>query len=169
MMYLNKDVRSIFVFVCFVFSSFVTAEETRDYYAEPGLNPFQETVNQHFNEHIDPFGGTLQLKYTDMVIPGNGGMDIRINRSYVSLHDQSDLGAYKTSGTGWTMHFGRVLVKAPTPTDAISNICQDNVSDAQTSKDNPYIEFADGGRELLLREPSGSNAYLISQSNWKMG
>lgn len=33
----------------------------RDYYEEPGLNPFKETVNQNFGEHIDPFSGQLQL------------------------------------------------------------------------------------------------------------
>ena len=166
MKYLNKDVCSVFVFVCLMCSSLVSAEEQRDYYAEPGLNPFQDSINQHQSESIDPFGGTLQLKYTDMMIPGNGGMDIRINRSYISL--QEKLGLRKTSGVGWTMHFGRVMVDSATLTDAISNMCQDSVSDAQTSKDNPSIEFIDGGRELLLREPSGLNAYLISQSNWKM-
>lgn len=146
----------------------VIAEEVRDVYAEPGLNPFQDAITEHQNESIDPFGGTLQLKYTDLVIPGNGGLDIRINRSYVSLQSQSELSSHKTSGIGWNMHFGRVMVNASTFTDAISNICQDSVSNAAASTDNPYIEFPDGGRELLLREPSGSNAYLISQSNWKM-
>ncbi len=28
-------------------------EVIRDYYAEPGLNPFKETLNQSINEHID--------------------------------------------------------------------------------------------------------------------
>lgn len=45
----------------------------RDYYEEPGLNPFKETINQNFGEHIDPFSGQLQLSYTDLVVPGNGG------------------------------------------------------------------------------------------------
>lgn len=60
------------------------AEEIRDYYSEPGLNPFKDTLNQSLNEHIDPFSGTLQLKYTDITVPGNGGMDINVNRVYVS-------------------------------------------------------------------------------------
>src|SRR5436305_14318213 len=45
-----------------------SAEEIRDYYAEPGLNPFKETIDQNFHEHIDPFSGTLQLKYTDLIV-----------------------------------------------------------------------------------------------------
>jgi hypothetical protein len=44
----------------------VSAEEIRDYYAEPGLNPFEDTASQHFNEHVAPFSGTLQLKYVDL-------------------------------------------------------------------------------------------------------
>ena len=64
-------------------------EEIRDYYSEPGINPFKETLNQNFNEHIDPFSGTLQLKYTDLTVPGNGGMDININRVYVSVQETS--------------------------------------------------------------------------------
>ena len=82
------------------------AEEIRDYYAEPGLNPFKETVNQNFHEHIDPFSGTLQLKYTDLIVPGNGGMDIGIHRVYTSLQEW-ELGVRRASGVGWTMHFGR--------------------------------------------------------------
>ena len=142
------------------------AEELRDYYSEPGLNPFQDSINQHQSEHIDPFGGTLQLKYTDLVIPGNGGMDIRINRSYVSL--QEKLGIRRTSGVGWTMHFGRVSVDAVTGTDAIAKICQSATSDPFTSSDNPSIEFADGGRELLVRDLNAQNNFLITKTRWKM-
>lgn len=30
-------------------------EEIRDFYSEPGLNPFKETIHQENHEHIDPF------------------------------------------------------------------------------------------------------------------
>ena len=44
----------LLLFFCsFAFLSSVSAEAIRDYYAEPGLNPFKGTVNQHFNEHVD--------------------------------------------------------------------------------------------------------------------
>jgi hypothetical protein len=94
------------------------AEEIRDYYAEPGLNPFKETVNQDFHEHIDPFSGTLQLKYTDLIVPGNGGMDIRIHRVYTSLQEW-ELGVRRATGVGWTMHFGRIVV----PQAHVDKIC----------------------------------------------
>ncbi len=55
--------RSIAFACVFVFAfSIGRAEEVRDYYAEPGLNPFKDSINQHFNEHVDPFSGTLKLK-----------------------------------------------------------------------------------------------------------
>ena len=77
---------TILMRVCLVFAvSFLSvttqAEQFRDYYAEPGLHPFKGSINQHFNEHIDPFGGTLQLSNLDLKIPGNGGMDTNVRKS----------------------------------------------------------------------------------------
>ena len=47
------------------------ADQIRDYYAEPGLNPFKDSYGQTINENISPFNGTLQLEYTDLIVPGN--------------------------------------------------------------------------------------------------
>src|SRR5690606_2849619 len=101
---------SLLLFVCsLAFIGAAPAEEIRDYYAEPGLNPFKDTINQHFNEQVDPFSGTLQLNYVDLSIPGNGGMDINVTRVYTSLQTNQ----YPTlglNGLGWVMHFGRIVV-----------------------------------------------------------
>jgi len=66
-----------------------------DYYEEPGFSPFrvsdgdQVAEGDHsVDEVIDPFGGGLQLQYTDMVIPGNGGLDIIVRRTYRNLAGQ---------------------------------------------------------------------------------
>jgi hypothetical protein len=53
-----------------------------DYYAEPGLNPFRDPVQANANEVIDPFSGGLHLSHVDTFIPGNGGLDIKIQRVY---------------------------------------------------------------------------------------
>lgn len=53
-----------------------------DYYSAPGLDMDRDFINEHANEYIDPFTGKLQLHHTDLVIPLNGGMDIKIQRSY---------------------------------------------------------------------------------------
>ena len=60
----------------------VHADLQPDYYAEPGLNPQHDYLNQNASEFIDPFSGTLQRQYIDLLIPGNGGLDIKIQRSY---------------------------------------------------------------------------------------
>src|SRR5579862_81938 len=94
-----------------------TAETPRDYYAEPGLNPFKQGMGQDFSEDIDPFGGTVRLHYTDLFIPGNGGLNISVQRVYHSLQDLVEYGERTIElsspmGLGWTMHFGRI-VRAP--------------------------------------------------------
>lgn len=137
------------------------AEEIRDYYAEPGLNPFKEAINQHFNEHVDPFSGTLQLKYTDLSIPGNGGMDINVNRVYTSLQTNAypQLGL---NGLGWVMHFGRIVVPRPYQ----STLCNQGAFPL-TTKENPSLELPDGGRELLVLNHINNDGTLITRSNWR--
>lgn len=143
------------------------AEEIRDYYAEPGLNPFKQTM-QDLNESIDPFSGTLQQKYTDIVIPGNGGLDIRINRSYTSPQsDTTGTAASSAYGVGWTIHFGRIV----TTESNADKLCAQGLFSVST-KDNPSLELPDGGRELLVQRdfdlfPELGANDLITRSNWK--
>lgn len=138
-----------------------SAEEIRDYYAEPGLNPFKQSLNQHFNEHVDPFSGTLQLKYTDLSIPGNGGMDINVNRVYTSLQTN----AYPTlglNGLGWIMHFGRIV----TSRNHADKLCSQGAFPL-TTIENPSLEMPDGGRELLVLNHINNDNTLITRSNWR--
>ena len=155
--------KSYYVFLAFVlsFGSYAAAygEEIRDYYAEPGLNPFKEALNQDLNEHIDPFSGTLQHKYVDMYIPGNGGLDLKVSRVYTS--PQEALGVRTVTGAGWTMHFGRVVI----PTDYTDTLCLQDLY-AVSTRDNPSIEFPDGGRELLVLD-AVHGTYLITKSGWR--
>lgn len=148
------------VFIGLVLSTDAKAEEIRDFYAEPGLNPFKETLNDEVNEHIDPFSGTLQHKYVDLVIPGNGGMDLKVTRVYTS--PQEHLGVRTVTGAGWTMHFGRLVV----PTAHKDKLCAQNIYNVRT-EDNPSIEFPDGGRELLALD-AVHGQYLIGRSGWRM-
>src|SRR6059036_1609513 len=46
---------------------------------EGRLSPFQQV-----QESVDPFTGNLSLLHTDVVVPGNGGFDLKIQRSYNS-------------------------------------------------------------------------------------
>jgi len=135
------------------------AEEIRDYYAEPGLHPFKET-KRHLNEDIDPFSGSLHLSHTDVTIPGNGGMDINVSRFYTN---PQGIKTWSTGilGTGWTQHFGRIVV----PADYKSRACNQSLYSVSTS-DNPSLEHPDGARELLMLDVNG-NGELITKSNWR--
>ena len=156
-----RNTYHVFLAVILSFSSYAAAygEEIRDYYAEPGLNPFKETLNQDLNEHVDPFSGTLQHKYVDMYIPGNGGLDLKVSRVYTS--PQEALGVRTATGAGWTMHFGRVVV----PTDYTDTLCLQDLY-AVSTRDNPSIEFPDGGRELRVLD-AVHGTYLLTKGGWR--
>jgi len=137
------------------------ADEIRDYYAEPGINPFKETLDETQHESIDPFSGTLQLKYTDIHVPGNGGLDIDVIRTYTSLQTNAypKLGR---NGLGWTMHFGRIV----TSRNNRDKICAQGAFPL-TTKENPSLERPDGGRELLVLNGIQNDGTLITRSNWR--
>jgi YD repeat-containing protein len=135
-----------------------TGGKMPDFYKEPGLQPNRDFVNQHFGEHIDPFTGALQLHYTDIHIPGNGGFDLSVQRSYNSANVNKNSPKQNSNmGVGWSLHFGRVT-KAGT-----DGIC---TNDFQTSTDNPVVEMPDGSAQRLSFTSSGSPLALTTR-RWK--
>jgi len=135
------------------FSAADALEPIPSFYQEPGLSPGREYVNQQMNEHIDPFTGKLQLHYVDLFLPGNGGLDIKVQRSYNS---QDELLTEPTVlGVGWTMHFGRVLRRS------IINICAINTRTTNA----PVLELPDGSRQLLYLSPD--QTFLITTNRFK--
>lgn len=85
------------------------------YFDNPGFNPHREYFNQAFNERIDPFTGGVMLTYTDIFLPGNGGLDLKILRVYnskifVSFAPTSGkLISDSWVGLGWSLHMGRAF------------------------------------------------------------
>lgn len=144
-----------------------------DFYSEPGLNPFRDQVN--FNESIDPFSGNLHLTHVDLSIPGNGGLDLKIQRSYnsnnlyVSRKNDTNLAPYPTqllprttTGLGWSLHFGRVL-----RSDVQFGVCNTNSTDLNDSTlDNPILELPDGSQQILFVNATSFNALFISKEQW---
>jgi len=49
-----------------------------------GFNPNRDYFSQLPYEHIDPMTGNLLLTFTDLVLPGNAGLDLKIQRTYNS-------------------------------------------------------------------------------------
>ncbi|MCX8003844.1 MAG: putative toxin [Burkholderiaceae bacterium] len=134
-----------------------------DFYKEPGIYPNRDYVNQHVTEHIDPFNGSLQIHSVDIHLPGNGGFDLKILRSYNSNNvnplNPVAPGTGSMLGLGWNIHFGRVLKRGNT------SICVN--SDGGTAiGDNPVLELADGSRQVFAFTPSGSPLMLTTQ-RWR--
>lgn len=117
-----------------------------DAFQEGGISRVKGYENQAVNEVIDTFTGKLQYHFTDLFIPGNGGMDLAIRRSYNSIDDPlvtfTPWSRFEQNplGLGWTMHMGRVL------RGAAQGICS---SSWATSSNNPVLELPDGQRQVL--------------------
>lgn len=141
-----------------LFSVATYAEEIRDYYSEPGLNPFKGDAGDTANESIDPFSGALQIVHQDLKVPGNGGLDINVNRVY-NHFTGGGTPAPNPMGMGWSMHFGRIVFSD------VDKVCSQNLWSVSTI-DNPSLEFSDGRRELLVLSSIGG--YLVSKSSWRM-
>jgi YD repeat-containing protein len=123
-------------------------EPIPSFYQEPGhgLNRVDD-AQQHPNERVDPFTGKLQWHFVDLDIPGNGGLDIKVQRSYSSLNEI--LGEPSPAGIGWTMHFGRVIRKATV------NVC----AMGESALLNPVLELPDGSRQMLYDSVDGTVKY----------
>ena len=74
------------------------------------------TVSAAPEEHVDPLSGNVLMAATDLVLPGNAGFDLVIQRFYSSQifpdyeNGQSlALEDDQWAGIGWRFHFGRVL------------------------------------------------------------
>jgi YD repeat-containing protein len=146
-----------------VFGGTVATAKMPDFYKEPGISPNRDYVSHHFGENIDPFSGSLQLKYTDISIPGNGGFSLNVVRSYSSSGFKRDApgAGVTTAGLGWTMHFGRIYRS----TNVSASFCVNQVTTSTT--DNPVLELPDGSTELFAFVSQTGNE-LRSRRQWKM-
>lgn len=132
-----------------------------DFYKESGIYPNRGYTNQHFSEHVDPFTGGLQLSYVDLHVPGNGGFDLDVVRSYSNTAVREDNPAVwkGEAGIGWTVHFGRVLNKQSTLPCSGSAFGTSVVN-------NPVIELPDGSRQVFAYTGQVSPLMMTTQ-RWK--
>src|SRR6266571_9438520 len=56
---------------------FYSQKGTAQIIEERRIAPFQQV-----EESVDPFTGNVNLLHTDVILPGDGGLDLRIQRSY---------------------------------------------------------------------------------------
>lgn len=139
-------------------------------YQEPGFNSNRQFADGEQVDSIDPFSGALKIVTRDLLIPGNGGLDIEVLRNYQSV--TNTVGPYSNGhiertpfGTGWDLHFGRLWVA-----DTYNRLVQaDNNRGCQigqvASNLNPILELPDGSRHVLANG-DGSDHAFISKARW---
>ncbi|OGP72780.1 MAG: hypothetical protein A2V86_08735 [Deltaproteobacteria bacterium RBG_16_49_23] len=121
---LKAVVITLFFFFIPLLSTLVFALDIIPYevYDAPGLHPYRETLSSIPNEHIDPFMGGLTLTFEDIRLPGNGGLDLVIQRTFNSKNVCNVWAKFGTNpwycqspdentwlGYGWTLHFGKLF------------------------------------------------------------
>jgi hypothetical protein len=142
----------------FLLSSTAVYSDYPKVYEEPGFYPYREQVSQEGEDFVDPFTGQLKVRHLDLYLPGNGGLDINIWRTY----DSSRIGMiFHTLGAGWTFHFGRLTGQK---LEIGSAAC--NPSFLISSQLRPVFELADGTVQHFLRAPTGSAHTYISKDRW---
>ena len=62
----------------------VPATAANEVFDARGFAPNRDYFSQLPYEHIDPLTGNLLLTFTDLVLPGNAGFDLKIQRTYNS-------------------------------------------------------------------------------------
>lgn len=143
-----------------------------DFYSEPDVGAFRKGDATGGTEVIDPLSGTLTLKYVDLSLPGNGGMDINIVRTYTSQilltrKTATNIAPYPGPllptgpvGVGWTINFGRV-VKSD---DGGLGICDTGDSNPDDdTRNNPVLELPGGRQEILVSHNIGvADRYTFS-------
>ena len=87
-------------FLLFLFPSVSSANDTVD----PGQITFRSQISEADFEKIDPYTGNLTLTHKDVDLPGNGGLDLVIYRTYQTDRNLD----YTVFGLGWDTHFGRL-------------------------------------------------------------
>lgn len=143
------------------------------FYNEPGYSQNREFSDANGTEVIDPYTGQLHLHYQDLVLRGNGGLDIVVNRTYHSLNKFNDhleyLSGKNVTGLGWDISFGRVW---PGPNlSFFSNTSNPNRTNCRLGgtnvNENPILELPDGSRRVLVSTSSGTTTHAyITEGQW---
>ncbi len=139
---ISKTAILIFLLTLILTPTLLFADIPKDeFYDVAGFDPNRETFAMVPYEHIDTFTGGLILTFIDARIPGNGALDLVIQRTFNSKNVCEEygggspfscgtIGENSWMGLGWTMHFGRVIDPFGT---------------------NPVIEMPDGSQHKTYR------------------
>jgi len=111
-------------------------------------------LNYSPHEFVNAYSGNLILSHSDITLPGNGSLDLAINRIYNSkiiylpppfnvwVPDEGSM------GIGWDLHFGRIIpyaepflpVAALTMSDgSVYNVYNNNHQNVNSRMNSPYL------------------------------
>lgn len=139
-------------------------------YQDPGANANRDFAGNGQVDSIDPFSGALKIVVKDLVLPGNGGLDIAVKRNYQSV--TNEVGPYSNGfrartpfGTGWDINFGRIWVSKTyqflNPQNNNSGCTIGQVA----SNLNPILELSDGSKETLANGDRSDHSF-ITKGRW---
>ncbi|MEW6120021.1 MAG: hypothetical protein AB1593_08025 [Pseudomonadota bacterium] len=126
-------------------------------YYEPGINPYREQMSQDGVTSVDPYSGTLKVQHVDLLLPGNGGLDIKVMRVYDSARVvQIGVGGGLLSpiGNGWIFHFGSI---------SGYDVCNPTTGNYAM---RPTVNLQDGSQFRLYKAPSGFGHLYTSKEGW---
>lgn len=128
--------------------------------------------NSGFSERVDQFSGTVHINMVDLVLPGNGGLDIVVQRYYssntwnrvddatiprhVPAADISD----RLGGNGWQLHMGKLLNAAPSPDGFTTLIMPDGSTHRLYNRDDLSGDQITGG--ILLEESQAHESGVLA-------
>ncbi len=135
-------------------------DPSKDPFYTQGVSKDAPPINT-VTEHVDPFSGILTLSHTDVQLPGNGGLDMKLVRSYNSMiWGRTDvynpglvaINELSPLGYGWTMHMG--IVRNHTG----------NGSSNRYLPNNPVVEMPDGSKHTLYVDQR--TGQMVSKEFW---
>src|SRR5687768_8541588 len=100
------------------------------------LQPDQGYFSQLPFEHVDMYNGNLLLNFTDLALPGDAGMDLRLVRSYNHQNVEQK----------WSLGIAGVPIFIDTENDPATGL--------------PVLVTADGGRQKMQPTDSSNSVFL---------
>lgn len=158
-MKISKQLFIIFLLFLFLTPSllFAADPEKDPFYTEGVMLPLSKIT-----ESVDPFSGNLTIIQRDIHLPGNGGLDLDIVRTYNSAiwgRRDTDFPGLITRneksplGYGWSLHMG--IVKNPWGSGSSNRYLPDN----------PVVVMPDGSSHTLFVDKNDSSQF-ISKDYW---
>jgi len=191
----RKRFGNLVIAILALICSTATLAETNRSAPEVDKEAQRNYVASHPVDSFEPFSGNMKLSYQDLVLPGNGGLDITVNRIYdlgalsldvdlqtarfISTKNSLDRRSFIASanwvglGIGWSLNLAPKVVFSPGygPDSPVNGTVEDG-DDTLCQKRWTYAEV-----QYTLQLPNGQSEvffvgdtfdYALTKTNWKL-